>query len=46
MRLYLSSWRLGRHADRLVDLVGRPAPRVLVTMNALDHVPAPRRREV
>ena len=43
MRLYLSSYRLGMHGERLVELVGRDA-RVLVTMNALDPLPAPQRQ--
>lgn len=35
MRLYLSSYRLGNHVDRLVGLLPR-RPRVLIVSNALD----------
>ena len=45
MRLYLSSYRLGKRPDRLVELVGREA-RVLVTMNALDSLPTLRRQKL
>ena len=44
MRLYLSSFRLGKHADRLIDLARRRTPRVLATMNALDCLPPARRQ--
>lgn len=46
MRLYLSSFRLGKHASRLAGLTRSSAPRVLLTMNALDWAPAPRREEL
>lgn len=36
MRLYLSSFRLGSHADTLIDIAGRGA-RALVVANAIDH---------
>lgn len=36
MRLYLSSYRLGNHADELVKLIGRKDARVAVSVNALD----------
>ena len=39
MRLYLSSHRLGRHADALVRLVGKRRS-ALVIGNAQDHIPA------
>ena len=39
MRLFLSSQRLGRHADALVQLVGKRRT-ALVIGNALDHIPA------
>ena len=39
MRLFLSSQRLGRHADALVRLVGKRR-NALVIGNALDHIPA------
>lgn len=39
MRLFLSSHRLGRHADALVRLVGQRRS-VLVIGNALDYIPA------
>lgn len=35
MRLYLSSYHLGNHVDRLISLVGKK-PKVLVIANALD----------
>lgn len=38
MRLYLSSYRLGHHADRLLDLTGGK-PRVGIISNALDFIP-------
>jgi dipeptidase E len=44
VRLYLSSFRLGTHASRIVDLVGTRAPRVLATMNALDCLPDAKRQ--
>jgi dipeptidase E len=44
MRLYLSSFRLGDHPERLVGLL--PAsPRVAVIANSIDDEPAPLRRE-
>lgn len=43
MRLYLSSFRLGDHSGRLVDLVGSGS-RVAVIGNALDTAPAAVRR--
>lgn len=46
MRLYLSSYRLGRHADRIVELSGRRKPRVLATMNALDCLPMSKRQRL
>lgn len=46
MRLYLSSFRLGKHTARLIALTGTRRPRVLATMNALDRLPAPRRQEL
>ncbi len=36
MKLYLSSYRLGNHADKLRELVGRPGARVAVSINAID----------
>lgn len=36
MKLYLSSYRLGNHADELVKLVGKPGAKVAVCQNALD----------
>ena len=36
MRLYLSSYRLGDHADELQKLVGKPGAKVAVCQNALD----------
>lgn len=36
MRLYLSSYRIGNHADQLKELVGKPHARVAVSVNALD----------
>ena len=39
MRLFLSSHRLGHHADALVRLVGKRRT-ALVIGNALDHIPA------
>lgn len=43
MRLYLSSFRLGDHAERLRDLAGN-GRRVAVIANALDSVPHDERR--
>ena len=43
MRLYLSSFRLGRHADKLTALVGAGRA-VGIIANALDHIPAEDRR--
>ena len=36
MKLYLSSYRLGNHADKLKELVGKPRAKVAVCQNALD----------
>ena len=36
MKLYLSSYRLGNHADKLRELVGKPGARVAVSINAID----------
>lgn len=44
MRLYLSSYRLGKHAARIIELIGHGAPRVLATMNGLDNLAAPDRQ--
>jgi len=44
MRVYLSSFRLGKHTDRLVALLGRHKPRILAVMNALDGLPATKRQ--
>ena len=38
MRLYLSSYRIGQHRDRLVGLIGSGS-RALVIMNAMDGAP-------
>jgi dipeptidase E len=43
VRLYLSSFRLGTHAHRLVELVGKRQPRVLAVMNALDNIDSDKR---
>lgn len=43
MRLYLSSFRLGAHSQRLVDLVGGGSRAALIP-NALDHARDPGRR--
>jgi dipeptidase E len=37
MKLYLSSYRLGNHADKLKELVGKTNARVAVCVNALDY---------
>lgn len=45
MRLYLSSFRLGQHPGRLVELVRRSAvPSMAVIANAIDGVGDPERR--
>jgi len=44
MRLYLSSFRLGNHAHRITELVGRERPRVLAVMNALDAIAVEKRQ--
>lgn len=36
MKLYLSSYKLGNHADKLRELVGKPGAKVAVCQNALD----------
>jgi dipeptidase E len=41
MRLYLSSFLIGDHAEKFVELVG-PGKRVALILNALDHRPASR----
>jgi dipeptidase E len=43
VRLYLSSFRLGKHAHRIAELLGRAKPRVLAIMNALDTLPEEKR---
>src|SRR5665213_4601933 len=40
MRLYLSSYRLGDHAEKLKELVGKTSARVAVSVNACDNLPA------
>lgn len=37
MKLYLSSYRLGNHAEKLKELVSKPGARVAVSVNALDY---------
>ena len=37
MKLYLSSYRLGNHSDKLKQLVGKTNARVAVSVNALDN---------
>src|SRR5919204_1876866 len=44
MRLYLSSFRMGDHPERLVSLLGR-ARSAAVIANAIDYVPAEERAE-
>lgn len=36
MKLYLSSYRVGNHGDKLVELVGKRNARMAVSVNALD----------
>ena len=36
MKLYLSSYRVGNHADKLVELIGKKNARVAVSVNARD----------
>jgi dipeptidase E len=43
VRLYLSSFWLGIHPERLAQLVGRPKARVLAIMNAFDGYPDEKR---
>jgi dipeptidase E len=43
MRLYLSSFRVGSHPQRLLQLLGA-GPRVALIPNALDEVPEQARR--
>ena len=45
MRLYLSSFRLGNHATRLLELV-KPTARVAAIMNALDPLPVTVRQQL
>lgn len=44
MRLYLSSFRLGDHSDRLLGLLGHQAGRIAVIANAMDSAPDDVRR--
>ncbi|MEY9871232.1 dipeptidase E [Streptacidiphilus sp. MAP12-33] len=44
MRLYLSSFRIGSHPDRLLELLGSEAGRIAVIANAMDTAPADVRR--
>ncbi len=37
MKLYLSSYRLGNHPEKLKELVGRPNAKVAVSVNACDN---------
>lgn len=37
MKLYLSSYRLGNHTEKLKELVGKPGAHVAVSVNALDY---------
>ena len=39
MKLYLSSYMLGDHADRLLEMAGGHGARMAVITNALDHIP-------
>ena len=45
MRLYLSSFRMGDHAERLGGLAGADGRRAVVIANALDDAPASVRQE-
>lgn len=46
MKLYLSSYRLGNHAEKLKELVGKKHARVAVSINALDFsTDLPRKQE-
>jgi dipeptidase E len=45
MRLYLSSFRMGDHAEHLAGLVGADGRRAVVIANALDDAPAGIRQE-
>jgi dipeptidase E len=44
MKLYLSSYRLGNHAEKLKTLVNNPGARVAVCVNAIDYGKAQDRR--
>ena len=46
MRLYLSSYRLGDHEEKLVALVGRPGAKAAVCVNALDNMKSTVRADV
>lgn len=39
MTIYLSSYLLGDHADRLLGLAGGPGARMAIITNALDYIP-------
>lgn len=45
MKLYLSSYRLGNHSEKLQELVGKPGAKVAVCMNALDYSDDTARKE-
>jgi dipeptidase E len=46
MKLYLSSYRLGDHAEKLKELVGKPNAKVAVSVNACDNSDAEGRNGV
>src|SRR4051812_38918844 len=46
MKLYLSSYRLGDHAERLKELVDKPNAKVAVSVNACDNSDAEGRNGV
>ena len=46
MKLYLSSYRLGNHADKLKELVDKPNAKVAVCVNTLDSAPDEVRNDV
>lgn len=46
MKLYLSSYRLGNHTDKLKELVDKPNAKVAVCVNALDSAPDEVRNDV
>jgi dipeptidase E len=46
LRLYLSSYRLGDHEEKLVALVGRPGAKAAVCVNALDNMKSTVRADV